>query len=67
MVINTYKKYLLNKLLKKYILVSFIFFILILIINFIEEANFLKESNTTFYMPILLTFLNLPAVDLLYN
>ena len=62
MLINTYKKYLLGKLVKKKILVSFIFFILVLIINFIEEANFLKDSNADIYEPFILTLLNSPSL-----
>ena len=43
MIINIHKRYLLKKYLKKILIVSGIFFILVLIINLIEEANFLKE------------------------
>ena len=62
MILNTYKKYLLNKFIKKIILVSFIFFILVLIINFIEESNFLKDSDTSIRIPLLLTLLNAPSL-----
>ncbi len=60
--INTYKKYLFKKFSKKILLISIIFFILVLIINLIEESNFLKESNTTFTTPVILTFLNGPSL-----
>ena len=33
-----------------------------MIINLIEEANFLKESETSFLTPILLTSLNAPSL-----
>ena len=33
-----------------------------MIINLIEEANFLKESETSFLTPILLTTLNAPSL-----
>ena len=62
MVFKTYKKYLFNKLIKKKILVSFVFLILILIINFLEESNFLKELDNEIYIPILLTLLNAPSL-----
>ena len=62
MIINTYKRYLLNKFIKKKMLVSFIFLILVLIINFIEESNFLKDSNSEIYVPLLLTLLNAPSL-----
>ena len=60
--INTYKKYLFKKFSKKILLISIIFFVLVLIINLIEESNFLKESNTTFTTPVILTFLNGPSL-----
>ena len=33
-----------------------------MIINIIEEANFLKESETSFLTPLLLTSLNAPSL-----
>ena len=62
MIINIHKQYLLKKFLKKIFLVSGIFFILILIINLIEEANFLKESDANFITPVLLSSLNAPSL-----
>ncbi len=62
MIINTHKQYLLKKFLKKIFLVSGIFFILILIINLIEEANFLKGSEANIMTPILLSTLNAPSL-----
>ena len=62
MIINIHKQYLLKKFLKKIFLVSGIFFILILIINLIEEANFLKESDANLITPILLSSLNAPSL-----
>ena len=60
--ITTYKKYLFKKFLKKILLISSIFFVLVLIINLIEESNFLKESETSFATPIILTVLNGPSL-----
>tara|TARA_B100001121_G_scaffold251318_1_gene227516 strand:- start:3234 stop:4316 length:1083 start_codon:yes stop_codon:yes gene_type:complete len=62
MIINIHKQYLLKKFLKKIFLVSGIFFILILIINLIEEANFLKSSEASFIMPVILSSLNAPSL-----
>ena len=59
---STHLKYLFKKFTKKILLLSFIFFILVLIINLIEESNFLKESETTWITPIILTFLNAPSL-----
>ena len=62
MIINIHKQYLLKKFLKKVFLISGIFFILILIINLIEEANFLKGSDASFITPVLLSSLNAPSL-----
>ena len=62
MILKTYKKHLLSKFTKKLLLVSFIFFILVLILNLLEEINFLKDSETNFITPVLLTLLNTPSL-----
>ena len=62
MIINIHKQYLLKKFSKKIFLISCIFLILVMIINLIEEANYLKETNSSFSTPLLLTFLNAPSL-----
>ena len=62
MIINIHKLYLLKKFIKKIFLISGIFFVLVIIINLIEESNFLIDSETTFLTPLLLTFLNSPSL-----
>ena len=62
MIINTYKKYILNLFAKTLIEVALIFFSLILIINLFEEINFLKEENVSGFYPIFLSLLNTPSV-----
>ncbi len=62
MIINIHKYYLLKKFLKKILTISIIFLILVMIINLIEEANFLKNSQTTIFTPIILTMLNAPSL-----
>ena len=62
MIINIHKQYLLKKYLKKLLLVSGIFLVLILIINLIEEANFLKNSDANFITPLILSSLNAPSL-----
>ena len=62
MFINIHKYYLLKKFLKKIFLISGIFLILVMIINLIEEANFLQNSQTTIFTPIILTILNAPSL-----
>ena len=62
MKINIYKLYLLKKFSKKIVLISGIFLVLVLIINLIEEANFLKNTESDFLLPILLSLLNAPSL-----
>ena len=62
MIIDIHKQYLLKKFSKKIFLISCIFLILVMIINLIEEANYLKETNSSFSTPLLLTFLNAPSL-----
>ena len=62
MIINIHKQYLLKKFIKKIFLTSGIFLILILIINLIEESNFLKDSDTNLITPIMLSALNAPSL-----
>ena len=62
MKIEIHKLYLLQKFLKKIFLVSSIFFALVLIVNLIEEINFLKEVNDNFFLPVWLTLLNAPSL-----
>ena len=61
MFVQTYKKYLFSQFLKKILSVSGVFFILVLILNLLEEVNFLKDNNDiSFYTPLLLTFIQMP-------
>ena len=62
MLFSTYKKYLFLKFSKKILSVSLVFFILVLILNLLEEINFLKDSDVSFYTPIILTLLNAPSL-----
>jgi len=62
MKIEIHKLYLLKKFIKKIFLVSSIFFALVLIINLIEEINFLKEVDSKFFLPVWLTLLNAPSL-----
>ena len=62
MKIEIHKLYLLKKFLKKIFLVSSIFFALVLIINLIEEINFLKEVDSKLFLPVWLTLLNAPSL-----
>lgn len=60
--IKVYQHYLIKLFCNKILLLSSIFFFLILILSIFEEINFFKNSNTSFYIPVLLTVLNTPSV-----
>ena len=62
MLIDIHKFYLLKKFTKKIFVISFFFLILVLIINLLEEINFLKETETSILTPIILTILNAPSL-----
>ena len=44
-----YIKYIVNKFIKLLFIVSFIFFLLVLLLNLLEELNFFKDSNESLY------------------
>ena len=60
--IQIFRLYLLKKFIKKIFVVSGVFFVLVMIINLIEEANFLKDTESNFFTPLILTFLNSPSL-----
>ena len=62
MKINTYKIYIIKKFSSKIFLISSIFFSLVLIVNLLEEINFLKEANSNIFLPFILSFLNSPSL-----
>ncbi|MDA9650940.1 LptF/LptG family permease [Candidatus Pelagibacter sp.] len=62
MIINIHKLYLLKKFSKKIFLMFTIFFALVSIINLIEESNFLRDTDSNFLTPFLLTLLNTPSI-----
>ena len=55
-----YQIYIISKFLKKFFLISLLFFSLSLILGVFEEISFLKNSNANILLPYLLTFLNAP-------
>ena len=57
-----YIKYIVNKFVKILFIVSFIFFLIVLLLNLLEELNFFKDSNESLYYPLLLNVLNAPSV-----
>ena len=59
---KVYVKYIVNNFVKLLFIISSIFFLLILVINLLEELNFFKNSNESLYYPLLLNILNAPSI-----
>ena len=57
-----YKKYIINNFVKLLLIVSSIFFLLVLLLNLFEELNFFKDTNESLYYPLLLNILNAPSI-----
>ena len=60
--IKIYQYYLIKLFCNKVLLLSSIFLFLTLILSIFEEINFFKDMSVKFYIPLLLTLLNSPAV-----
>ena len=60
--LKTYHKYLVKSYLVLLLQITLIFSSLIFILNIFEEINFFKDNNIFFYLPIALTFLNVPTI-----
>ncbi len=58
--LKTYEKYIVSNFTKKIILISVIFFSLIIILSVLEEISFFKNLNVNFMIPYLITFLGAP-------
>jgi lipopolysaccharide export system permease protein len=59
---KVYIKYIIKNFVKLLFIVSSIFFILVLLLNLLEELNFFKDSNQSLYYPLLLNILNAPSI-----
>jgi lipopolysaccharide export system permease protein len=57
---KTYQKYIFYNFLNKLMLISLVFFILVVILNIFEEISFFKNTNSNFFLPYLITLLNAP-------
>ena len=57
-----YKKHIVNNFVKLLLIVSIVFFILVLLLNLFEELNFFKDTDESLYYPLLLNFLNSPSI-----
>jgi len=59
---KTYEKFLINLFNKSFLKVFFIFFIVILITNILEQIEFFKNADLNFFYLVFLSFLNSPSV-----
>ena len=57
-----YIKFLINLFNTSFLKVFFIFFIIILITNFLEQIDFFKDTDISLYYLIFLSFLNTPSI-----
>ena len=60
--IPSYKKYIHKKYFNSLAKVTFVFFSISIIMNLLEEINFLKESDNVILLPLYLTILNTPSI-----
>ena len=59
---KTYIKYIILNFTQKIFIISFVFFLLVLLLNLFEEINFFKDKSENLYYPLLLNFLNAPTI-----
>tara|TARA_B100000963_G_scaffold360378_1_gene391060 strand:+ start:89 stop:1168 length:1080 start_codon:yes stop_codon:yes gene_type:complete len=57
---KTYEKYIIKNFFNKILILSFIFFSLIIILSVLEEISFFKDLKVNFILPYLITFLGAP-------
>jgi len=55
-----YQKYLIKKFLGKFSKITLIFFSISIILGMLDEINFFKDMDISFYYPYFLTLLNVP-------
>ena len=60
--LKKYQIYLCSIFLKRFFLIFFVFFCLVIIINFFEEISFSEKYNAEMYYAIYLSFLNAPSL-----
>ena len=58
--LKTYEKFLIKNFINKFILISIIFFALVVILSILEEISFFKNSDSSFFYPYFLTLLGAP-------
>ncbi len=58
--LKTYQKYIIQKFITKFFLITFIFFSLTIVLGSLEEISFSKDLDINFIYPYFLTLLNAP-------
>ena len=58
--IKIYQKYLIKNFIKKFLLISFVFFSLVVLLGLLEEITFLDGATDNYLLPYILTTLNAP-------
>jgi lipopolysaccharide export system permease protein len=59
---KVYIKYIIKNFIKLLFIVSSIFFILVLLLNLLQELDFFKNTDESLYYPLLLNILNAPSI-----
>ena len=62
MTIKKYHYYIYSQFIKSFLLISLVFFSIVIIVNFFEEIRFAEKYNTETYFTIYLSFLNAPTL-----
>ena len=57
-----YQLYIIKNYLKTVLIITFVFFSAIFVLNIFEEISYFKESDKKIIFPIILTFLNAPSI-----
>ena len=62
MTLKKYHYYIYSQFIKSFLLISLVFFSIVIIVNFFEEIRFAEKHNTETYFTIYLSFLNAPTL-----
>ena len=62
MILKKYQSYLYSIFLKNFFLISFVFFCLVIIVNFFEEIRFAEKNNIDILYSVYLSLLNTPSL-----
>lgn len=57
---KTFEKYIIKNFINKFLIISLIFFSLIIILSILEEISFFKNTDVSFFIPYLITLLSAP-------